>query len=90
MQREEREGRLPAPDPARDLVASALLFNIGFLHVAVLGSYGPAAGVLQQARALREPVLGETHALTVQAVVSRGWALTLDGQTLLAVEELTG
>lgn len=82
-------------DPERrsadwDLLASALLFNIGFLRLAVLGSYRSAAEVLQQARALREPVLGEAHALTVQAVVSRGWALTLDGKTKLAVEELTG
>ncbi|CAM9789777.1 unnamed protein product, partial [Ectocarpus sp. 12 AP-2014] len=77
------------PSPARDLVISALLFNLGFLRLAVLGEFSSAASVLQQAIELRKAVLGEAHSLTVQAVVSRGWALTLTGDTLLAVEELT-
>ncbi|CAM9368018.1 unnamed protein product [Ectocarpus fasciculatus] len=85
----EKEDAGLDPSPPRDLVISALLYNLGFLRLAVLGQFGPAASVLQQAIELRKAVLGEAHSLTVQAVVSRGWALTLTGDTLLAVEELT-
>lgn len=77
------------PSAPWDLVISALLFNVGFLELAVLGRYESAAEVLQEAHAIRKTVVGEVHTLTVQAVVSRGWALTLTGKTLLAVEELT-
>lgn len=95
MQRERDEevdgndAESPVPSPPRDLVISALLFNLGFLQLAVLGKYQSAAEVLQEAHALRLKVIGEVHTLTVQAMVSRGWALTLSGETLLAVKELT-
>ncbi|CAN0053345.1 unnamed protein product [Hapterophycus canaliculatus] len=93
MQEEEQnenDAGSPAPSPQRDIVISALLFNLGFLRLAVLGKYEPAAEVLQEAHVLRNKVLGPVHTLTVQAMVSRGWALTLSGETLLAVKELTG
>lgn len=77
------------PSASRDLIISAFLFNLGFLRLAILGEYESAADVLQQAHALRKTVLGETHTLAVQAMVSRGWALTLTGETVLAVDELT-
>eukprot|EP00752_Nemacystus_decipiens_P006837 g6139.t1 len=77
------------PSAPWDLVMSALLFNVGFLQLAVLGKYASAAEVLQEAHAIRKAVVGEVHSLTVQAAVSRGWALTLTGKTLLAVDELT-
>lgn len=77
------------PFPPQDLVISALLFNLGFLRLAVLGKYEAAAEVLQEAHALRVQTLGAVHTLTVQAIVSRGWAMTLSGETLLAVKELT-
>ncbi|CAM9195232.1 unnamed protein product [Ectocarpus sp. 4 AP-2014] len=86
---EKEDAGSSEPSPPRDLVISALLFNLGFLRLAVLGEFTSAASVLQQAIGLRKAVLGEAHSLTVQAVVSRGWALTLTGDTLLAVEELT-
>lgn len=85
----EKEDTGSDPSRARDLVISALLYNLGFLRLAVLGQFDSAASVLQQAIELRKAVVGEAHSLTVQAVVSRGWALTLTGDTLLAVEELT-
>ncbi|CAM9403586.1 unnamed protein product [Pylaiella littoralis] len=88
-QQEEEEETGSSPSPPRDLVISALLFNLGFLRLAVLGKYESAAKVLKEAHELRKTVLGEVHSLTVQAVVSRGWALTLTGETILAVEELT-
>lgn len=77
------------PSEPWDLVISACLFNVGFLQLAVLGKYESAAGVLLEAHAIRKTVVGEIHSLTVQAAVSRGWALTLMGKTLLAVDELT-
>eukprot|EP00903_Cladosiphon_okamuranus_P011928 g11204.t1 len=77
------------PSAPWDLVISACLFNVGFLQLAILGEYESAAGVLQEAHAIRSTVVGEVHSLTVQAAVSRGWALTLTGKTLLAVDELT-
>lgn len=86
---EKEDAGSSEPSPPRDLVISALLFNLGFLRLAVLGEFSSAASVLQQAIEIRKVVLGEAHSLTVQAVVSRGWALTLTGDTLLAVEELT-
>ncbi|CBJ27925.1 Pc13g00620 [Ectocarpus siliculosus] len=86
---EKEDAGSSEPSALRDLVISALLFNLGFLRLAVLGEFSSAASVLQQAIELRKAVLGEAHSLTMQAVVSRGWALTLTGDTLLAVEELT-
>lgn len=77
------------PSAPWDLVISALLFNVGFLQLAVLGKYADAAKVLQETHAIRKTLVGEGHSLTVQAAVSRGWALTLTGNTLLAVNELT-
>ena len=82
-------GEASYPPASRDLVVSAYLYNLGFLRLAVLGEYQSAAEVLGRARSLRTPILGEVHALTVQAVVSRGHALTLTGDTTLAVDELT-
>lgn len=80
----------PHPDsPMNVLAISAYLFNLGFFKLAVLGDYQSSADVLKQAYTLRTPMLGETHELSVQVVVSRGWALTLTGQTELAVDELT-
>ena len=77
------------PSASLDLIVSGLLFNVGFLQLAVLGEYPSAAEVLQEAHAIRKVVVGGVHSLTVQAAVSRGWALTLTGKTLLAVDELT-
>lgn len=85
----EEAGSGFSPSAPWDLVISALLFNIGFLQLAVLGKYESAAEVLQEAHSLRKTVVGQVHTLTVQAAVSRGWALTLTGKTLQAVDELT-
>lgn len=74
--------------PAKSLAISAYLFNLGFLRLAVLGEYSSAAELFQQTHSLRVPLLGEEHALVVQPVVSRGWALVLTGETQLALEEL--
>lgn len=68
---------------------SAFLFNLGFLGLAVLGDYESAAGVFQSAYELRAELLGVEHALTVQTVVSRGWALMLMGKTAKAANELS-
>ena len=85
----QKEGTRLGPSRPRDLVISAYLFNLGFLRLSILGDYGSAAEVLLEAQELRAPLLGDLHTLTVEAVVSRGWALMLTGETQLAVEELT-
>lgn len=76
------------PSRPRDLVISAYLFNLGFLRLSVLGQYESAAEALHEALSLRVSVLGGVHTLTVEATVSRGWALMLTGETELAVDEL--
>lgn len=79
----------PVPDTQlKVLTMSAYLFNLGFLRLAVLGDYSGAAELLKQAHELRVPHLGEEHALSVQVVVSRAWALTLVGETETMLEEL--
>lgn len=77
------------PPAVRDLLVSTYLYNLGFLRLAVLGEYKSAVEVLSRAQALRSTILGDLHPLTVQVVVSRGHALSLTGNTYLAVNELT-
>lgn len=84
----EKEATEPEQSPTRDLVLSAYLYNLGFLRLAIIGNYESAVDLLLQARDLRASVLGDVHTLTIQAVVSRGWALALTGNTKTSVDEL--
>ncbi|CAM9846681.1 unnamed protein product, partial [Laminaria digitata] len=76
------------PSRSRNLIISAYLYNIGFLWLSILGKYGSATAVLEEAQVLRVHLLGEVHTLTVEAVVSRGWALILGGDMQTAVNSL--
>ncbi|CAM9776250.1 unnamed protein product, partial [Choristocarpus tenellus] len=72
-----------------ELVISAYHYNIGFLHLAILGFYEVAEEELGLALEVRTRMLGETHPSTLLVVVSMGWTQSLLGKTKAAVKLLT-